>query len=83
VKKFLIDPTSPPIPPLPLNTYQIMAMREPNTANTPIRYPIGLANDDNVLPIASTALPNTLTTATNRFCSPLTNDWIALFIADI
>ena len=37
VKKFLIDPTSPLIPPLPLNTYHIIAIKLPNTARTPIK----------------------------------------------
>jgi len=83
VKKFLIDPISPPIPPLPLNAYHIMAIKLPNTASTPIKYPMGLASEDSVLPMAFTAHPNTLTMDVNRFCSPFTRDWIAPLIADV
>ena len=83
MKKFLIDPTNPPMPPLPLNTYQIIPIRLPKTARTPTKYPMGCARLDNVLPIALIAHPNTFTRAVNRFCSPLTMLCIAELIEDI
>jgi hypothetical protein len=73
-KKFLNPPMSPPTPFLPLNTPYIIASKLPNTASTPIKYPMGWANEVNVLPMALTALLNSSIIATNRFCRPFTID---------
>ena len=73
-KKPLSPPMSPLTPDLPLKTPYIIANRLPNTASTPIKYPMGWANEDSVLPMALTALLNSSIIATNRFCRPFTID---------